>query len=240
MDDDGVLHGIFKLRLVEIHDDVRLFVPYQFHGGEAGAFSKQSVRSAGPCSVRISHVHVGEVLPAGEMNVHFRVRPGIEGARNPVPVAPSFDSPWCVHMKKPGIGLSHPGPEGGAPVDSVDNNDSPPEGFHVLGENLGRQVCHGLFGVGSSDEHYRSSRNPAVKNIHIGVVHRVLNGIAVITESFYLRNVGADDDGFPVFPVFREEETGHGGAAANDKEDDRFCGPDSHGVFLPSISAAKA
>ncbi len=23
----GVLHGIFKLRLVEIHDDVRLFVP---------------------------------------------------------------------------------------------------------------------------------------------------------------------------------------------------------------------
>jgi len=49
--DDGVLHGIFQLRLVEVDEHVHLLAADELHEGEGGPFREEPVGATGPSPV---------------------------------------------------------------------------------------------------------------------------------------------------------------------------------------------
>ena len=222
MDHDGVLHGVLQLGLVEVQGHVHALLLDELHDGVVGALGQQAVGLAGPVAVGVADIHIGQGLAAGIVDVHLRIRPGVQLVGVPVTEAPHLGAPVGLIGEEPGIGLAYTGVGGGAVVLPVNDDDLALGDLQVLHHQGGGHDAGGLLRVGAAPDQEGTALHAAVKDIDVAVVDGALDSIEVVAELLHFGDVLADHHRLLVVAVLPEQVAGHRHAEGDDTQRNRL------------------
>ena len=78
MGHDSADHRVLEFSLVQVDDNVQLFLADELGHGIAGLFGQGAVGPPRPGAVEVPDIHIGQFLPAGIVDVNLRIRPLVQ------------------------------------------------------------------------------------------------------------------------------------------------------------------